>query len=189
MRSKFMVILPYSVEQVLKRNSLALSSVTNFDKIRPYFSLDDMAGLLAAQNIPSLNVIKDSYESGFKDSWNATITGGNAAELNSAVIPLSQTPSIIKSVTDQLQIPAFDPDRTIVNPPYRVVDITRDAYAVIAYPGFTETISTDEGALVLLREVLRIFYDYHSISSFYSMDVFKTYVNMLEKQSSALVEG
>lgn len=187
MRSKFMVILPYSVEQVLKRNSLALSAVLDFNKIRPYFSLDDMASILAAQDISSLNVIKDSYRSGFLASWRTTAAGSAIAELNSAVVPLSQTPSIINSVTEQLQTPAFDPDATMVNPPYRVVDISRDAYAVIAYPGFAENISSDESAIVLLREVLRILYVYHSISAVSGMDVFKTYVKLLEKQATASV--
>jgi hypothetical protein len=187
MRSKFMVILPYSVERVLKRNSLALSAVLNFEKIRPHLSADDMASLLAAQDIPSLNVIKDSYRSGFADSWKSTTSGGSTTELNSVVIPLSQTPSIIKSVTEQLQTTAANVDATIVDPPYRVVDISRDAYAVIAYPGFAENISSDENAIVLLREVLRILYVYHSISAVSGMDVFKTYVKLLEKQTTTLV--
>ena len=90
METTSFILIPYWIEKALKRNKLSLKDVLNYQVIRRFFSLEDLAGLVSYQQSNGLEIFNNFYNGVLLSSWEKT-SGPLKAELGSAVIPRSDS--------------------------------------------------------------------------------------------------
>lgn len=179
METTSFVLIPFWVEKVLKRNKLSLKDILDYEKIRKYFSMEDLAGLLSIQDSGSFNVFqKFTLRTVLLSSWEKT-SGVLSAELGSAVIPLSYSEEVKSYVT--MKIVGDDVTSQEVNEPsYRIVDIERNTFCIVLYPGFLKLQEVVESLLNFVRDILKVFYVYHKVEDVSKEPIFRFYLDLLE---------
>ena len=176
------VFIPFWVEKVLKRNKLSLKDILEYEKIRKYFSLEDLAGLLCVQESDQLGSFSSFKEFSLRtvllSSWMKT-SGALAVELGSAVIPLSYS----KEVKNYVLVKLSEQDvvsQNIDDPVYRIVDIERNTFCIVLKPGFVKLHNSVEALLDFVKDILKVFYVYHKVEVVSREPIFKAYLNLLE---------
>jgi len=172
------ILIPYWIEKALKRNKLSLKDVLNYQVIRRFFSLEDLAGLVSYQQSNGLEIFNNFYNGVLLSSWEKT-SGPLKAELGSAVIPLSDSEEVKNYVSTRLNSveDINDVDELEF---YKIVDIERNTFCIIVKEGFNQRIAASfELMLNFIRNILRVFYVYHSVDVVSKQPLFKTYVDML----------
>lgn len=180
METTSFILLPYWAEKVLKRNKLSLKDILDYEKIRKFFSMEDLASLLSIQETSVLETFKlISLRTVLLSSWEKT-SGALKVELGSTVLPLSYSEEVKRYVTQRLTAEENAASQDVKNSVYRVVDIERNTFCIVLKPGFTKLHESSESLLEFVRDILKVFYVYHKVEDVSREPIFKTYLNLLE---------
>lgn len=184
------VLIPYWVVRVLKRNSLSLSDVLDYNKIRNVLSIEDAADLLSLQHLYVAPFIDRNYFGRLLNSWEESASGDLKRELVSSVISLSYSEGSKESNLLRLNKDHTDDDITRFGndtessdkgqPAFELVDFDRNVFALILKPGFTEYVSTYKGQIELVTAMLKQLYVYYKVHKVSSTTLFDSYVKLLE---------
>lgn len=184
------VLIPYWVVRVLKRNSLNLTDLLDYNKIRNVLSIEDVADLLSLQHLYVAPFLDRNYFGRLLNSWEESASGDLKRELVSSVISLSYSEGSKESNLLRLNRDApndafsrFDADsETTVKdqPAFELVDFDRNVYALILKPGFTEYVSTYKGQIELVTAMLKQLYVYSKVNKVSSTTLFSSYLKLLE---------
>lgn len=178
METTSFILIPYWIEKALKRNKLSLKDVLNYQVIRRFLSLEDLAGLVSFQQSNGLEVFNNFYNGVLLSSWEKT-SGPLKAELGSAVIPLSDSEEVKNYVSTRLNAVENINDVDELDF-YKIVDIERNTFCIIVKEGFNQRIAASFDLMLnFIRNILRVFYVYHSVDVVSKQPLFKTYVDML----------
>ena len=175
MKTKAMVLVPYWVENVLKRNRLKFTDVLNYAKMRELMSVEDVSAFLHFQSTDQIAVLKGVDCSILLSSWEQTRSTNDPTELASVVIPLSQSEATANDARQRYLTPATD----LEIPVYQLVDVERDVLVVVIREGFEESMQQPAQALDFLRAVLKEYYIYMEVHQVSSMQVFRNYLERL----------
>lgn len=179
------IIVPYWVDETLRRNGLKLDDCLDFEKIRPVFSATDLAAFLATQRFWHYIVGGeqhgiDSYS--LRWSWDATVRSeDNKTLLASTIGELEQSEGIVKAVIERL----FNPHnkRARDEEPFIIYDIPPNAGAIVVYPGHFTEVTAENLQCRALGGILRVLYKYNTTYDEVSWTPwFKQYLRQLSKQ-------
>lgn len=178
METTSFILIPFWVEKALKRNKLSLKDILDYQLIRKFFSLEDLAGLVSFQQSNGLEVFNNFYNGVLLSSWEKT-SGPLKAELGSAIIPLSDSEEVKNYVIMRLNTHVTQEDINELDF-YKVVDIERNTFCIVFNEGFLQSVQTSfESMLSFVRNILKVFYVYHSVDVVSKQPLFKTYIDML----------
>lgn len=178
METTSFILIPFWVEKALKRNKLSLKDILDYQLVRKILSLEDLAGLISFQQSNSLEVFNGFYNGVLLSSWEKT-SGHLKAELGSAVIPLSDSEEVKKYVSMRITSPNTSED---INGDdlYKIIDIERNTFCIVFKEGFTQlALSSFDVQLNFIRNILKVFYVYHSVDVVSKQPMFKYYIEML----------
>ncbi len=97
------VIIPTWIEKLLHRNQLDYIDLLNYDKIRSYLSVEDMAQLLCLNGYFKHFVLKDFVaDCTLENEWYKTISSKNHSEFTNVIYPLATSDASASAVSDRL---------------------------------------------------------------------------------------
>lgn len=175
MKTKAMVLVPYWVENVLKRNRLKFTDVLNYAKMRELMSVEDVSAFLHFQTTDWIAPLRGAECSILLSSWEQTRSANDPTELASVVIPLSQSEATASDAMQRNLVPAMDLDI----PVYQLVDVEREVLIVVIREGFSEVMQDNAKALDFLRDVLKQHYIYMDVHQVSTLQVFRNYLERL----------
>lgn len=175
MKTKAMVLVPYWVENVLKRNRLKFTDVLNYAKMRELMSVEDVSAFLHFQTTDWIAPLRGAECSILLSSWEQTRSANDPTELASVVIPLSQSEATASDAMQRNLVPAMDLDI----PVYQLVDVEREVLIVVIREGFSEVMQDNAKALDFLRDVLKQYYIYMDVHQVSTLQVFRNYLERL----------
>lgn len=170
-----MVLVPYWVENVLKRNRLKFTDVLNYAKMRELMSVEDVSAFLHFQTTDWIAPLRGAECSILLSSWEQTRSANDPTELASVVIPLSQSEATASDAMQRNLVPAMDLDI----PVYQLVDVEREVLIVVIREGFSEVMQDNAKALDFLRDVLKQYYIYMDVHQVSTLQVFRNYLERL----------
>lgn len=174
------ILIPFWAEKVLKRNKLSLKDILDYEKIRKFFSLEDLAGLLSIQENTEIETFKlITLRTVLLSSWEKT-SGALKVELGSTVIPLSYSEEVKSYVSQMLNASDDVASQNVQDSVYRVVDIERNTFCIVLKPGFSALHESSEALLNFVKDILKVFYVYHKVEDVSKEPIFKTYLTLLE---------
>lgn len=181
MQSTSLILIPYWVEAVLKRNKLGLKDVLNYDTIRPIMSMEDLSGLLSLQHDHNIQILKNIYTSILLSSWDKTINQKYKVELDSTVLPLSYSEEIIKDVS--LRFNSNDEINDENTNTFKVVDIDRNTLCIVLNKNFSSNILNKNTERELITSILKVFYVYNKVNDVSKNQIFTRYLESLNTQT------
>ncbi len=172
------VLVPFWVEKVLKRNNLNLSDILDYSKIRKYFSLEDLAGLIFVQDNLSLKPFENlNLNTILLSSWRKT-SGVLTSELDSGAIPLSYSKEVSSYVKTML-CGNNETTQDVKDSVYRIVDIERNTFCIVLKEGFIKEEGLAFNLLNFIKDILKVFYVYHKVEDVSKEPIFRTYLELL----------
>lgn len=156
----------------------------NYSSLSKIMAKEDLGGLLCLQQLENIDLLQNTYNGYLLSSWEKTIENCNKVELGSTVIPLSHSEEIKNQVLSRLASSGqqTNPDVPLA-PVFRIVDIERNAFAIVINEGFLDSLQNDQGKLTLIEELLKLFYVYCKFEDVAKTSLFSTYVNLLSYEN------
>lgn len=166
MLNKEFIIVPYWAYECVQRRGGKVDDLVDFEKVRSWFSVRDLALLLAAQDQQNwVTVIggekKNAPYSWFSlaDQWQKSAQSDESkAMLNSTVLPIAQMPSSAEAVAARLF--AGSQKREHDEKPFIIYDIPPALAAVVIYPGHFGQANSGDLQFRALVGILKVLYAY-----------------------------
>jgi hypothetical protein len=177
-KQKNLVLIPFWIEKVLKRNNLPVSESLNYSKLSGLLSLSDLSAFLFFQNCDSFNIFVNE-NSALLSSWEQTCQDELRVELDSTVVPLSFKEEATRYVEESFAVNSEASDT------YRVVDLDRENYGIVIYPGFPEYVNENRNRVKVIEDLLKVLYKYFELHEVSNTDIFKSYLKQLHSLSVA----
>lgn len=174
------VLIPYWIYDNLDRNNLNISECLKMDTLKNIFSVEDLAGFAAGQDILNdlTGCIMPTYD--LEREWLATCNEQSADFIRKVVNP-SRFNSV-GSVRTRLLNPEFANSK--YNTPFITYDLTPTALGIVIYPGFFTTVRDDALQFSLIKEILQAFYERNIAPVEVSpLPLFKRYLDLLSERT------
>ncbi len=172
---KSIVLIPFWVEDVLRRNKLTLASVLDYTRVAELMSMEDRSAFLTLQRANKIGLFAGAVNSYLLGSWEQSALKEQKAVLDSAVVPMSYSETAVNDSLERLKLGETPKPECH----YKVVDFDRNALGVILYPGCVEALLEKETALALTREILNVFYGYYEVHEVSSLPLFAKYLELI----------
>lgn len=177
---KNVILLPYWVEDLVKREKLTMADVLDFEKMRAVLSVGQLATLLAMQQ--TAESIIGSYEGGFFTGlywqWSQSARGDSKAFLDEVVHPLGDTSTTLNNFKEDYFHKEARQERHAE--PFIIYDLQREIVGLVVNPGwFVTNEPNPDLQLRLTRELIRAFYAYQPRHEVASRPLYLTYLNLL----------
>lgn len=182
MINKSMVLVPSWVQNVLYRNRVPVADILDFAKMRKLMSAQDLSAFLSLQSADRIALLKPAASYHLLNSWEQCQETDGRTELVSVVVPASRGEETIDDAYSR-----FGPNARGITwggepaAAVRIIDISREAFAVELSPNFIEAINDGEVALEVLRRVLKVFYGYLDVHSVSATPIFLSYLDALKR--------
>lgn len=173
------VLVPFWIENVLKRNKLSCRDLLQYDTVRSLMSVEDTASLLATQSCTKLKMF-ENYNNILLSSWEKSNNPKSRYELGSTVTHLSCSEDIRTSVFNRLvsdEYPQDDSDK------FKIIDIDRNIFCIVLYEGFITSMIKEAMQLNLIRDILKISYMYRRVHEVSEYPIFDDYLNLLNRSA------
>jgi hypothetical protein len=179
---KSVVLIPYWVQEALRRNGLQLSACLDLDLIRPFVATNDLASFLTLQDNMYFNSVIGATPSGtLIMSWNDNVIKTNS-ELSKY---LNETLSLLagdKTIRDDIDHRLFSTDsgQERHKEPFVIYDLTPDVIGVVIYPGYF--VAGNNAALQkdINEAIIEVLYRYSSFHEVAQTPFFRRYLELLQ---------
>lgn len=175
MKTKAMVVVPYWVENVLKRNRLNFTDLLEYGKMRDVMSVNELSAFLTVQHTGRIPVINNIVNTYLLSSWEQTRSSDEKTELDSVVVPLSYSEETVSDVVERLSQVQEDTEQK----PYEIVDFAREAFVVVLRKGFMQDMTAPVKQLDFVRDLLKLYYCYYEPHEVSSLQIFQNYLDRL----------
>lgn len=173
---KSFILVPFWVEDALRRKKLPLASILDYDKMAEVMSIEDRSAFLNIQRADKIALFSSSFNSCLLGSWEQSARSEQKAVLDSAVVPMSYSESASVDTYERLAIGDKRPESKT----WEVVDFDRNIVAIVLKPGFVEAVKIDSIALQLVEDVLAVFYGYYEVHQVSQLPIFGKYLGLLQ---------
>ena len=179
---KCVVLIPFWVQETLKRNGLQLSACLDLDTIRPFVSTNDLACFLTLQDnmyVDSIIGAKSFSTLGMIWSENINKTNTDLASYRSVTL----TPLVgDKSIKDELNHRLFDLNTSAVNykEPFAIYDLTPDVIGIVIYPGYFKPSNNVTLQKEINEGIIEVLYRYNSFHEVAKTPFFRRYLELLK---------
>lgn len=165
------------------RNNLNLIDIVDFSKIRKHYSINDIAELLALNNILSDD---NSVCSGLvtlpiiycNDSIRYNIDSDDKSDLMNSVLPLSKTEEIVSNIYNKLQS-TYDSSYNV----YEII-VLQDTIYVILKDGFFAFMQDSVNKLEFTRAYLKECYKLQPIYKVSMLPIYRQYMTLLSNETN-----
>jgi hypothetical protein len=186
---KQLILIPYWVEESVRRSKLGLADTLVFEKIKAVMALNDLIQFAALQEYFDYIVGNAGKGSGKETNpselslvsiWfkNMSSNSGEAiAFLSNQVCPFTSDASFKKELEARL----FGPDALCARytKPFDIYDITPEVAGVVIYPGFFNSVPNQSLSLELVESLLKVLYVYNTYSEVSKTPLFKRHLQLL----------
>lgn len=183
---KNIVLIPYWVEDTLKRNRLPLRACLNFNELKSVMALGDLVSFTALQRYVTLCTgMKDASLGSLFMLWLESIPQDNREMvefLTNQVGKLENDPSFATALEARLFISEAKSERYPT--PFITYDLTREVAGVVIYPGFFGPHEPNLTGLQqeLVVALLKLLYVYHAYSEVARTPLFRRYLELLSRK-------
>lgn len=174
---KQVILIPYWVEDILKRKEFSIKDAINYDVVLSNLSKEDLAQYFALGNFDK-RIFGGEYYSCLPEALLAsTADKSKYSKIYDEVYTYSQDDSIKKGLVDRL----FNSNNktNTYESPFRVVDLTTEYCGVIIYPGYFIQDSNTELQKAVLEEILKVLYVYGATHEVASTTFFQSYLKLV----------
>lgn len=195
--AKKVMIVPFWVMEVLKRNKLTPDVLTDYDKLKTILSAKDLASIAIMTSDLLDDLLNTNYEYLNKRNWTNSVElpWYEKAYRDSTFSMLSSSPQLVEEIKERIY--GCDISETIsghsiiYESAFDVLDINRDYIAVVINPGFFKepggkqyNINEANGlSLALTKAVLRVFNMYYKSHDVSTTSWFANYLRLLSLRS------
>lgn len=173
MKQKNLILIPFWIEKALKRNNLSLTESLNYSTLRGLLSLSDLSAFLKFQNCDNYSITTGENNT-LLSSWERSCK--ESVELVSTVVPLSceesATVYINESYSNGTPVQA--------DKPFRIVDLDREHYGVVIYPGFRDYVTNKLNKVTYFETILEVLYKYFEVYEVSQLPIFRDYLRSIE---------
>lgn len=180
MTTKKLVLIPYWVEDALRRNGQPLADCLNLGKIRKIIPMSDLVAFVALQNYWKVFIgVNEPMLDSLVMQWFSQVGPAGAAnndELSHHILPLSNDPSVARDLEARL----FDPAARCgqYKEPFNSYDLTPEFAGAVIYPGFFG-LNDKPSVDAFVRAMLKVLYVYESHSEVAKSPLFRRYLALL----------
>lgn len=177
---KRIVLIPYWIEETLRRNQLPLATCLDFAKLRPLLALSDLIGFSTLQRYTELVTGAKEVYPALSDIWYDSLSKDQADErefLLHGVTALDDGQVFRKDIFARL----FEAEAKLqqYQEPCITYDLTPGVCGVVIYPGFFGAAATPELQRSLIEAILKVLYVYCTYSEVAQTSLFKRYLELL----------
>jgi hypothetical protein len=178
---KVVILIPFWVQETLKRNNLQLSACLELEKIKPLFSTNDLITFLTLQDQRYLKLVAglDTVDQ-LTWVWSNSILKSNR-ELNDilwkTLVPASSDPSFHTEITERLFTEESKDKRH--SDPFVTFDLTPDVCGVVLYPGYFISPNNIDLQKAVIEAIIEVLYRYLSFHETAQSPFFKRYLETL----------
>lgn len=181
------ILLPRFVQNVLKRNKLPLSSLTDFNKVRELLSINDIV-LIQTLNRPEhwksllgINIVEAQKfwygsDMGLYKLWYDSATEENKTYLVNILSVLVESGQANDEIAERLFNNKEGTLAQELEKPYEIVDIGPKYYGLLLEPG---VFPNRDLSNKLVKDILKSMYLYCSQSEVAQTEIFRLYVSRL----------
>jgi len=180
-QKKIAILIPFWVQETLKRNGLQLSACLDLEKIRPLMALDDLARFLALQNTKYFKLVTNiDYYSSLTSIWSDSICRVNTELSDSlwkSIDPVSNDSSLFSKLESEL----FSKDSydEKYKEAFAIYDLTPDVFGVVIYPGYFTATNNTKLQRDVVESIIEILYRYSAFHDIAKTEYFKAYLKLL----------
>lgn len=175
---KDIVLIPYWIEETLRRNELPLSSILSLEKLKSVCAINDVASFMVAQDFANL-VMGFQTSTGLFMGWlkNTSDKDIETRKYHSLILSMASAQSLNTEVKTRLF--DFETKSNNYEQPFKVVDLDLGICGVVIYPGhFTEQINTGLQEQ-LLEAILKVLYAYNTYDEVAREPLFLRYLEVM----------
>jgi len=185
-KRKQMILIPYWIQDTLKRTKMPLETCLDFIKLKPILSLNDLITFSTLQEYVQ-HVTGVSDVSTLVWTWSDSIPADQPAMSKyywETITPMGKDLSFRAEIWARL----FDKDsdkadgyagRNEHPVPFAVYDLSPDVCGVVIYPGFFTDPVAPELRLAVVEAILKVLYVYNAPHEVASTPLFKRYLELL----------
>lgn len=177
---KVAILIPYWIQEILKRNNLPLSTCLELDKIKSLVAINDIAKFLALQRTEYFKLITNTEVfSELAYIWQDSTTDSDLHDtLWNTISPIINDLTINKELESEL----FDKDSydEAYNDPFIIYDLTPTVFGIVIYPGYFNTKTRNVNLQRNVVEgVLEILYRYSAFHDVAKTEYFRKYLELM----------
>ena len=185
MSKKRIVLIPYWVQEIVKRANLPLAACLEFGKIKAVMSLNDLIGFCTLQQYFKHVLNAEMFDELFS-IWLDSIPN-DQPELRSyfteQVYPLACDDSFRKEIWGRLfEVEARSKQYEV---PFITYDLTPTVCGVVICPGYFVNDGTADLQRSLIQAILEVLYVYDTFSDVAKTSLFKRYLELLSPSAVA----
>jgi hypothetical protein len=184
-----LVLIPHWIETACIRHNVELSNVIYFDKIKdivPQYDLAAMASLTAIRFLGLMGLDNAEFSYDFTNPlflWSNGYPAGSQEnrDLFNTIAPLSDSAEMINDTYERLFVQKridLDPELT-----FKIVEVKENHLGIVIYPGY---FTGDQGPIfTFLDRLMRTQFQHHPLHVLAQRPVFRRYLSLLGKSSTA----
>lgn len=179
-----LIILPYWIKQLLDRNKLNYIDILDYDKVRKLMSIEDVATFIGLNNSDYLKtnllgrLLGASHY--LKHHYLDDAAKEQVSELQSVIIPLSQSEIIYKTIIDRLSLDNIaEKDCTSSEDLYSLQINNDSTIFLFVKKGILNALEDRDYAKKLISAYLRALYSLIPINEVSYTDAFKLYLALI----------
>lgn len=193
---KTVVLIPYWIHDVFKRNQIPLADCLVYSKIKPLVSASDLMAFVKAQKyLETITGVKEYYSSALWGEWFDSAIDGSVQVHSSAsgstcemirqdigmIVDMSCDDSVDHDVRGRLFDTTLKTDTK--KEPFIVVDLTPKFIGVIVNPGHFPADKNCSLQLPLIEAILKVMYSYDAFHVVAETVFFKRFIELLDQVS------
>jgi hypothetical protein len=166
---KTVVLIPYWIQEILKRNQLPLSACLDLNKINVLLSVNDLCGFLALQNTKYFKLVtgSDKTYSLLTDILSDSIAKTDSELRYYFFNTIEQLKDDI-SFSNELEARLFNVDSKLneYNEAFSMYDLSPEACGIVIYPGYftTNNIVLQKAVVESIIEILYVYLPFHKVA-------------------------
>lgn len=176
---KQIVLIPYWIQDTLKRKNISLIEAFNLPKLKDMVAQNDLIGFFSLQS-EFEKLIGVRYTDSLWDVWYKSIPKDNKELIkyfNDMILPISRDCSIKEDIHGRLFSGSNKEEK--YPDPFTVIDLTQDAAGIVIYPGHYHEQADAEQQETLIEALLKLLYIYNTHDVVARTEIFKRYLELL----------
>lgn len=175
------ILIPYWIQDALRRQQLPLSTVLDFKAIRPVVPLTDLVAFVALQECwHQICGLREPGVGSLALQWFKTVGSSGTPEnsdLSNTVLPLATDPSVRKDLQARLFAGSVRLEHQEES--FNSYDLTPEFAGAVIYPGFFGSHSDAKLARTFVRAMLKTLYVYEPHHEVAKTPLFRRYLSLL----------
>lgn len=180
---KQIVLIPFWIQEIMKRNNMPLAECLEFPKVKPVMALNDLVEFSALQEHMDFVLGTKFAGTHLYWVWASSIPNGNADSELMQALNSASTLSKDESFQKELKSRLFDTaaKSSHYKEPFITYDLSPTVVGVVIYPGFFDRENNTALQKPLVEAILKVLYVYEPSHEVAKTPLFKRYLELLSQ--------